>query len=155
MSRQDVFLGKIKRYGTAASILSVTGTACPCFLYRGQNAYSAEWHRLNPTAATCLGTGKINRITEKIEVKAFFYSPAAVHSTLPDVIKNEIGETSNTDLIMVGTLNTTAGGFLDMTTFVEWEDPLTYDGNKYRIRKVYNLDITNNIGQMILLKRSA
>jgi hypothetical protein len=156
MNYQTEFLIVLKKNGASATIASKTGTVCPCFASRGQNAYSPDWHVNNPTAAACGGTGLISVTSTTINIKAFFF-PVAVGmwgTQIPENIKTLIGEKVDADLVMYGTLNDTTDAVIDLNTYVEAQDLLTYDSVVYRIRNVYDLDITTGVGQVALLKRN-
>ena len=153
--RKAKFMRKLLKHGASATLSVVTGTACPCISYRGNNAFSEEWHRLNSGSAHCNGTGLITRTTTTTNIKGFFYQRGQINAlNLPDIIKTKVGEQVDADLILVGTWDDDNDVYLDVSSYVERETALTYNSEIFKIRVVYPLAISEEIGQIVLLKNS-
>ena len=155
MSRQDRFMDKIRQHGASAVLSVYTGTRCPCVLSGGNNAVSEEWHRLNPSAKYCSGTGLITRTTTATNVKGFFFQIGAINTLgLPEIAKTAVGELSREDLIMVGTWNDDNDVYMDLSSYIERRTSMVYDSIQYQIRNVYNYDLTDTVAQAIMLKKA-
>ena len=154
--RKAKFMRKLLKHGASATLSVVTGTACPCISYRGNNAFSESWHRdLFPAEPHCNGTGLITRTTTTTNIKGFFYQRGQINAlNLPEIIKTKVGEQVNADLIMIGTWDDDNDVYLDVSSYVERETALTYNSEIFKIRVVYPLAISEEIGQIVLLKNS-
>jgi hypothetical protein len=136
------------RYGTTASMEVVTGTACPCIAGRG--AYSPEWHRLNPAAASCAGTGLISRSTTTTSIKAMFYEAGILGDEIRRNFSQEIiGQVKDTDIFMIGTLNTSTGAQVTLTA----DANITVGSNKYKVWHISNLMTGDVCAQWAILRR--
>lgn len=162
MSDQARFQQDVNRYGASATITTVTGTTCPCMTSRdsARPQYSAQWHRDNPTASDCAGTGLISRSTSTTSIKAYFLPAivgASAMKTGGDVAfsKEVIGELDEKDMIMFGPANASTGALVSIASMVERKDKVTYDGCDYLVRYYFNLPIGSNVTQYALLKRIA
>lgn len=140
------------KYGTDAVYKLTTGTVCPCMSSRDSNkpAYSPEWHRLNPTAAACNGTGLISRVVTSTNVKAFFYEVGIVG----DEIKKRfdaavIGLLKDTDLLVIGTLVSSTGAYMAMAK----EAVFTIGGSDYQVFHISELMTGDVSAQWAILKR--
>ncbi len=119
--------------------------------------YSAEWHRQNPAAATCNGTGLISRVTTSIAAKAHVLPMLQAIST--NLIKKElldnIGELGKDDFALIGTVKTSDGSFFDLKTLSEQSDYVTFNTVNYVVRHVYDYATNEVVGQMALIKRKS
>jgi poly-D-alanine transfer protein DltD len=64
---------------------------------------------------------------------------------------SQIGEIQKTDLFVWGTANKNTAAFVDLSGYSEYNDFITYDGNKYLIRDV--TDLPSDAGQVARLVR--
>ena len=150
MSKQSRFMAFCLRNGESATISNSSGTACPCWNWRG-SGYSPEYHRLYPASANCNGTGLVSSSTAQTSVKAFFYPLGVVGIKIPEDIKTVIGETVEGDLIMYGTANASTAALVDISALAEQEDYIAYNSKNYKVRKVY--DMPHGTGQVAILVR--
>ena len=153
MPRQFTQISRsIARYGSAATLKRVTGTACPCMVSRDANkpAYSAEWHRLNPVAAACNGTGLISRTTTSTSILAFFYEAGIAGSEIRKAFDTaEIGELALDDVLAIGALNASTAAFVGMVR----DDNITVGSREYKVFHVSELMTGDVNAQWALLKR--
>jgi len=153
MNDQENFCEDMLNHGEAATLVTYTGTACPCMTSRG--TYSPDWHANNPAAEACNGTGIITTTPTSTAIKAFFMPAWQAIPRLSDLpVLAEIGELAkDTDLIMVGAVNSTTGAFVDLTGKDEYYDYVTYSSVNYLIRRAYDMNTDVTMGQIVLLKR--
>jgi len=138
----------LARYGVTASMQTVAGTACPCIAGRG--AYSPEWHRLNPTAASCAGTGLISRTTTTTSIKAMFYEAGIAGDEIRKKFSQEIiGQVKDTDIFMLGTLNESTGAQVTLSQ----DANITIGSEKYKVWHISNLMTGDVCAQWAILKR--
>jgi len=138
----------LARYGTTASMEVVTGTACPCIAGRG--AYSPEWHRLNPAAASCAGTGLISRTTTTTSIKAMFYEAGFARDEIRRNFSQEIiGQVKDTDVFMIGTANASTGAQVTLSA----DANITIGSNKYKVWHISNLMTGDVSAQWAILRR--
>jgi len=138
----------LARYGVTASMQTVAGTACPCIAGRG--AYSPEWHRLNPTAASCAGTGLISRTTTTTSIKAMFYEAGIAGDEIRKKFSQEIiGQVKDTDIFMLGTLNESTGAQVTLSQ----DANITIGSEKYKVWHISNLMPGDVCAQWAILKR--
>ncbi|HOZ01918.1 MAG TPA: hypothetical protein PLG20_08875 [Candidatus Syntrophosphaera sp.] len=138
----------LARYGVTASMETVSGTTCPCTPERG--AYSAEWHRLNPAAASCAGTGLISRTATTLSIKAFFYEAGIAGSEIAKNFSAEIiGQVKQTDLFMLGTMNVFTGAYVALAK----DAGITVGSNKYKVWHITDLMTGDVCAQWAILKR--
>lgn len=146
------FLSWLNRYGEAATLSVITGSACPCMSYKGRDSYSEQYHRDNPSAADCGGTGLISSTTTTTNIKAIFSPPGLVGTSIPggrEFIES-IGEVQADDLLLWGTVDTSDGSFETLAGYTDYNAYITYDSKKYFIRDVSS--IPGQVGQVALLK---
>ena len=147
----------IVRNGQAATISVVTGTTCPCMtsVDSSRPSYSAEWHRINPAAAACNGTGLISRTTTTVNIKAYFFPINASGNMVPMVAMKlaEIGELDEKDLMMFGPVNTADNTFYSLSSLYDRKDVITYQSKTYLVRHYFPLTIGETICELALLKR--
>jgi len=157
MTDKEIFCEDLNHFGKSATLVQVTGDACPCMTWRDSDnpSYSAEWHRLNPAAEDCNGTGLINRTTTNTTIKAYFYPPTALPNRL--ILTKEkievIGELQNDDLMLFGAVNASTGAYVDLSGLDELQDYITIDSRKYFVRHYYDLQNSDVVGQLALLRR--
>jgi len=154
-SKQERFCKYLYRSGSDAILKSITGTVCPCMTSRSSSypAYSAEWHRLNPTAIDCNGVGKITTTTKSISIKAVFsIGIQSATAFLNSRDKSPIGEIPDYDLLMFGQC-ISDGSFLDISSYTEQDDYIIYNSSNYVIRNIYDIEYNGMIGQISLLKK--
>jgi len=157
MTDQSVFMLDCYRLGTTATVTQVTGTVCPCKKDRGS---SFEWHRLNPSAENCNGTGLINKTTTTTSVKAFFTNRLqSLMVFLHQYKKSEIGELDGADMFMFGVAKAADASYFDISGLKETGDnranKVTFNSQDYLVRHVYSIAGLNEvvIGQVGLLKK--
>lgn len=141
MKYVDRFLQHVRRAGQSAVYHHETGDACPCV--NSDTGYcDQEWHRNNPTADDCNGTGLINVAVTDTDVKAFILPKSAVGEL--DRIK--IGLMDNADFLFMGAFKTADGSLFDVSAFNEAFNYVLFQSNKYILR---NID-TERIGDEIV-----
>ena len=155
-TRQQRFCKFLFRSGSDATVVSITGTQCPCMIYRSSEypSYSQEWHRLYPSADDCGGSGLINSTTTSTAIKATFTTGIQSFATfMTNEIKVEIGEKQDWDMLMYGQCKASDASFLDVSGYTEQDDYVTYNGNNYIIRHTFDVEYGGDVGQISLLKR--
>ncbi len=156
MTDQDVFISDLFMSGQAAVVTGTTGTTCPCTVERG--TYSAEWHRLYPSAANCNGTKLINTTPVTFHIKARFMPLKAAVNTLLESkdLKSIIGDIKKDDLAMIGAVNLADCSFFNLN-IINLElfkvTPSVYNYACY-IKHFYDLTTDGLIGQLAFLRRS-
>ncbi len=113
MTAAKRLLQSIIRNGTIATVKTFTGgTQCPCMISRGSEApaYSLDWHRRNPTATNCSGTGEIGATESTVTIKTMPIAAKAIG----DAVKRggawvDIGEIKTGDLALYGAVKTSDG----------------------------------------------
>lgn len=157
MTDQEMYTIDLYHHGHDAALTQISGTTCPCMTWRDPDnpSYSAEWHRLNPTADPCNGTGLIDTTTTNTSIKAFFYPPTALpnRQILTKEMLAVIGEIAHDDLMLFGSVDATTGVLVDLTGLNEARDYITYNSQKYLARHVFSLHTNIEVGQFALLKR--
>jgi hypothetical protein len=155
MTNQNRFLAWLARTTMAqsAKLYTVSGTACPCMSSGNRNSYSQNWHRLNPTAEDCNGTGKIADTTTYVNIKAVIYSaqqmPRSIHGV--EKILSMIGEVNVDDMILIGTINSDTFAYVDLSATTEYANYILFNSLKYHIRNVFNI---MDVGQAARLVRA-
>jgi hypothetical protein len=138
----------LARYGVTASLETVAGTVCPCTTERG--AYSPEWHRLNPAAASCAGTGLVNRTTTTTSIKAMFYEAGIAGDEIHKKFSAEIiGQVKDDDLFMLGTQNASTGTQVTLSK----DANITVGSYKYKVWHISDLMPGDVCAQWAILKR--
>lgn len=138
----------LARYGVTASMQTVAGTACPCIAGRG--AYSPEWHRLNPAAASCAGTGLISRTTTTTSIKAMFYESGIAGDEIRKMFSAEIiGQVKDDDLFMIGTQNASTGAQVILAK----DSNITIGSYKYKVWHISDLMPGDVCAQWAILRR--
>lgn len=157
MSFRDTLLIFLQDYGRAATLTKITGDVCPCWSYRG-SGYSADYHALEGAVADCEGTGilKSSQVTTTTNIKGVFYDPQIVGVRgLPDFAKVPLGWLNDSNIFMIGTLDTTNLVYLDLSGYVNIQSKLTLGSVDYEIRKIIDIDQTLQIGQIAKLIRKS
>ncbi|HPR89775.1 MAG TPA: hypothetical protein PL181_17320 [bacterium] len=138
----------LARYGVTASMETVSGTACPCVSGRG--AYSPEWHRLNPAASSCAGTGLISRVTTTTSIKAMFYEAGIAGDEIRKNFSQEIiGQVKDTDIFLIGTLNASTGAQVTLAA----DANITVGSSKYKVWHISDLMTGDVCAQWAILRR--
>lgn len=161
MTKQTRFCMHLLRKGASATLSSVTGTQCPCMISRDADnpEYSHEWHRLYPDADDCNGTGLIDTTTTTTTIKGMVYpvQAATAAGLLSKEIMEVIGETQKDDLLWLGTANGTTGAFVDLSSYTEADDSISYESITYNIRHTFSFPWGSeaNVAQAAIFKRNA
>ena len=152
MTKQERELKHLIKRGESVTLKSVTGTACPCWTYRG-TGYSPQWHVEHPDADDCEDTGLIDTTTTTINLKATLYPPEITPSGIvwPDSLKTKIGEIGDIDLVMYGSVNNDTDAFVSLQSYTQQDDYVIYNSINYIIAKVIPLTFY----EYILLKRKS
>lgn len=140
MTNKERHIIDVLHYGEAATLTSVTGTVCPCLASNG-GAYSLEWHRVNSGSAACNGKGVISSTTTTTNI-LMMVAPVQFIGTAGIGNKEAmsiLGETQNDDLFSLGIV-TSAGVEVDLSSYDEKNDYITYNSNKYVIRHFFKTD---------------
>jgi hypothetical protein len=140
MTDAERFLSWLYDFGSAATLNIVTGTACPCMVSRDstKSEYSPEWHRNNPTALVCSGTGVITTTTTTTNIKAIIHPPGVMFNSIyaPKETLVPIGELQKDDMLFWGSVNTSTGAFVDLSGKNENKDYVTFNSINYALRDV-------------------
>jgi len=152
MTKQERELKHLIKRGESVTLKSVTGTACPCWTFRG-TGYSPQWHVDNSEADACNGTGLIDTTTTTINLKATLYPVeiALSGTAWPDTLKTAIGEIGDIDLVMYGSVNSDTDAFVSLQSYTQQDDYVIYNSINYIIAKVIPLTFY----EYILLKRKS
>ena len=152
MTSQERELKHLIKRGESVTLKSVTGTACPCWTFRG-TGYSPQWHVEHPDADDCGDTGLIDTTTTTVNLKATLYPPSVIifGSKLSDEAKTAIGEIGDIDLVMFGSVNSDTDAFVSLQSYTQQDDYVIYNSINYIIAKVISLTFY----EYILLKRKS
>jgi hypothetical protein len=159
MTDKELYALDLVRYGQAFTYVSVTGTQCPCMVWRESDnpTYSVEWHRLNPTPGDedCSGSGLISTTTVNNSLKGYIFPAQGLSGKglLSKELIASIGEIQKEDMILLGATVATTGAFFDMSGAVEREDTVTFNSINYVIRHYFSLATSAEVGQFFLLRR--
>ena len=131
MSRLKQFLIHIKRHGQSAVYHKITGDACPC-VNNDTGYFDREWHRQNPGAEDCNGTGLINRTDTTTNIKAFILPKADVD----EITMEKIGLRSEDDHFFMGAFDEANESLFDVSGFDERRDYIVFQGNSFILRNI-------------------
>ena len=148
----------IYKNGHSATVTVVAGDVCPCMIFEDANnpSYSREWHRLNPTADDCSGTGLINTSSNDTNIKAMFYPVALKVQSLnldKESLDKILGEMQNDDLIMYGAVDISDLSTFDLSILSEYHDKILYRTNYYFVRHLFEIAADSFISQIAFIKR--
>jgi hypothetical protein len=142
------------RGAEAATLTETTGSVCPCMTSWDANnpSYSEQWHRDNPAASDCDGTGIIHATETDTAIYGVFSPPGLFGESIPKGKEDlfPIGEVQKDDLILWGVCNASKES-LDLTYKSEYVTKITKGGVDYTIKDMSY--ITTEIGQVALLRR--
>lgn len=159
MQPQTRFQKSLFHNGQSITVVTKTGSTCPCMTYRDSSKpeYNPGWHRDNPAAAACNGTGIISVTTTSTPAKANVmpFLVAINSAMIRKELLDKIGEIQNDDLCLIGTVKVSDGTFIDLSTLVEKKDYITYNSHNYLVRHTFDYGTTEVVGQIAILKRKA
>lgn len=131
MRAVDLFLRSVRRNGQSAVLHHITGDTCPCV--NAETGYAdREWHRQNPTAEDCQGTGLINTSDSADNIRALIMPKAAVD----EQTRERVGLRTEDDHLFMGAHDTTNGGLYDVSVFNDRADWIDYRGNRFTLRNI-------------------
>ncbi|HNR69545.1 MAG TPA: hypothetical protein PKN24_15980 [bacterium] len=156
MDRLTRFINSIIANGTAATVKEYSGgTQCPCMISRGTEApaYSADWHRRNPSATNCNGTGLIGSTTSTVSIKTMVIDAKAVGDEVDRSGKwTEIGKLEADDVALYGAVKVSDGSnysFADLTD----KNEITVLGNTYAVKYTLKIPIDGTVVTAALCRR--
>lgn len=119
----------LKYRGQSATKSTLAGTACPC-INSETLIPSREWHRDNPTAADCSGTGLISSTRTNLTIYAFIQEMDEEElEKLPPGLRNVA------TLKYFGAVDTSLN-FVSVASMDEKRDYIVFDSLKYIVRNV-------------------
>jgi len=153
MSDKDRYMQNLYRTGDTCVLEIYTGTKCGCWDYRGKG-YSPVWHR-NPNPGKnvpdCGGTGLLvaGRITTTVNLKAIIIpiDNTSIMKLSKEIVA-EIGRIKSNSYYLVGSIDTDTLEFYSLSSLIEYQSKLIYDGKSFKVRHVSNV---YNTGQEALL----
>ena len=159
MTPKQRFMNNLLRNGQDVTVVTIAGTTCPCMSKRDSAypVYNPAWHRDNPTAAACNGTGLISTTSTSTAAKAVIMSYQTVINSgmIKKEILDNIGEIQHDDLFLVGTVKTSDGSFIELSGMIETRDYITYNSKNYLIRHTFDYGTSSVIGHLAVLRRKA
>lgn len=142
------------RGSEAATFVVTSGSVCPCMTAWDSNSpsYSAQWHRDNPAASDCNGTGIIHATYTRTVIYGVFSPPGLFGEQIPKAKEalEGIGEIQKDDLVLWGVCDASQNE-VDITYKSEYTTRITKNGIDYTIKDMSK--IPTLIGQVALLKR--
>uniref|UniRef100_A0A6M3ILF5 Uncharacterized protein n=1 Tax=viral metagenome TaxID=1070528 RepID=A0A6M3ILF5_9ZZZZ len=145
MTNQERFLNWLYTNALAetATLAVITGTACPCMISRDSSrpSYSEQWHRDNPGAADCTGTGIISSTTTTTTFKGIFIAPGLVANTIPTMQERlmQIGEIRDDDLFLWGLVNSSTLAVVSILGASEYTHKITRNSIDYSIKTAWEI----------------
>jgi len=134
MSYVDQIKQRFKREGQAITKSVLTGIVCPC-VDSETNLASEEWHRQNPNAEKCYGTGLIQSTRTGTTIYGFI-QPLTMKFQVPERLKqSEIGILDNNSFSFFGAVDGNLN-FVSVDGMDERRDWLEYGGEKYVVQDV-------------------
>lgn len=133
---EATYIRHIESVGSSATWTHVTGTACPCLTSRGDGSsqYSTEWHRNNPTADDCEGTGLIDTTSTGYAIKAVFSMELETLSNyLKDRIQSKVGDMKNNYMIMYQPIKTSDYSLIDLESIDKNADTITWNSRYFKV----------------------
>ncbi|HQI49888.1 MAG TPA: hypothetical protein PLN61_14640 [bacterium] len=143
----------------AATVREFTaGTQCPCMISRDSAVptYSADWHRRNPAAEACNGTGMIGETTVETAVKTIPMDAQAI-GNLSNLIKQggsftDIGNIDVGDYLLYGAVRTSTGALFSFESLGD-KNVITLLGKTYAIKETMLVPVGGTVVSMVLVKR--
>jgi len=130
LSHYQRIRNQMKYRGQSATKSTLAGTACPC-IDSETLIPSREWHRDNPTAADCGGTGLINSTRTNLSIYAFIQPPDGDElEKLPPGLRNVAV------MKYFGSVDASLN-FVSVIGMDEKRDYIVFGSNKYIVRNVY------------------
>ena len=157
MDYQSQFMTNLFYQGHDATITVVSGTACPCLLKYG--TYDPQWHVDNPDAEDCNGTGQIESEETEYDIKAVFSGIAGLQQFLLQIKATEIGQLTNNDMLIIGTVDTSDMSFINLKELVDdfdnakYQITVTCDSVNWLIEHVHDIRADEIVCQVALLTR--
>jgi hypothetical protein len=156
MTHAQRFLVSVLRHGTQATVKVFTGgTTCPCMTSRGSEApaYSAEWHRRNPTATDCAGKGTINATQSTDTIKTLPIEATAIG----DIVRTsgiivDIGEIKAGDVALYGGVKISDGTNYSFDGLKDWNE-ITVNSRVYAAKKVIRIPMGDTVITAALCRR--
>ncbi len=156
MTHVQRYINSVLRHGVAATVREFTaGTQCPCMISRDSAVptYSADWHRRNPAAEACNGTGMIGETTVETAVKTIPMDAQAIGN----LIKQggsfiEIGNIDAGDYLLYGAVKTSNGALFSFESLGD-KNVITLLGKAYAIKETMLVPVGDTVVSMVLVKR--
>ena len=150
---QPRFAKWLLRNGETATLIELTGSTCPCMTHFSDTpSYSKQWHRENPNADDCNGTGIINGTYSRTAIYGIFSPPNLVGNSIPGGKEfiDSIGEIQKDDLIIWGITDASLNN-VNVTYKSEYVTKVTHKGVDYTLKDMSI--IPNAVGQVARLAR--
>jgi hypothetical protein len=157
MGYQSQFMNNLFYQGHTATITVTDGTVCPCTVKYG--TYDPQWHVDNPLAKNCNGTTEISATDTTYTVKAVFSGIAGMQQFLGQIKAVEIGQLTNDEILMIGTVDTSDMSFINLKNLVsdfdnaKYSITITCDSVEWLIDHIYEIRADELVCQVALLKR--
>lgn len=157
MSHFEAFLLNLMRHGVPATVLEYTaGKVCPCMTSRdtGAPAYSADWHRRNPTAEDCGGSGTIEETTVGTSILTMPIDAMAVGNSVRESgFFAEIGKVDSGDFALYGAVKASDGSLFSFEALTS-KNVITLLGNQYTVKKTMRIPISGVVVSLALVKKT-
>ena len=161
MGQAERFYMWLYQHGNTASLVALTGTACPCMTARdsANPSYSAQYRADNPGVAACNGIGLIasSMVTTATSIKAIIHPLNVIAAQIRGGKEwlEAIGEINENDLGLYGTINASTYAYVDLSGYKdEYKNKITFDSNDYIIRDVSNVFVgSEELGHVARLSR--
>ena len=157
MGYQSQFMSALFYQGHSATVTVTDGTVCPCTVKYG--TYDPQWHIDNPDAENCNGTTEISATDTDYSIKAVFCGIAGLQQFLGQIKATEIGQLTNNDQLMIGTVDTSDMSFINLKNLVsdfdnaKYSITVTCDSVDWLIEHVYDIRADELVCQVAVLTR--
>ncbi len=149
MTDHQLFCQDVLRYGTDLTLVRhVGGSDCPCTEKTG--VYSPEWHRNHPDDTDCESIGRTGTVVSELSIKAFVFNYTMVKTFVQFQV---VGNVTARDMMIIGTVNTVDGAFLDLNTLDLLNDYFEYNGCRYRLKQSEILSSDEKVAQFAILRQ--
>lgn len=157
MSHAEAFRLNLLRHGAPATVLEYTaGKTCPCMTSRDANApaYSVDWHRRNPTAEDCGGSGIIEETTVETAILTIPIDAMAVGSLIRESgFLSEVGKIDAGDFALYGAVKVSDGSLFSFEALSS-KNIITLLGKQYTVKKTMLIPISSVVVSLALIKRT-
>lgn len=156
MTHVQRYINSVLRHGVAATVREFTaGTQCPCMISRDSAVptYSADWHRRNPAAEACNGTGMIGETIVETAVKTIPMDAQAIGNLIKQGGSfTDIGNIDVGDYLLYGAVRTSTGALFSFESLGD-KNVITLLGKAYAIKETMLVPVGDTVVSMVLVKR--